>query len=97
MHISPLAHDNPTQTHPLLLPLLLLQYLGDLFLVQQAVNLLGRVLDTPDSITAAPDHIGSLYKSVSALLRAVQACAFACAIVSALFRPPVGAAATARV
>lgn len=39
--------------------------MGDLFLVQQAVNLLGRVLDTPDSITAAPDHIGSLYKSVS--------------------------------
>jgi hypothetical protein len=30
-----------------------------------AVNLLGRVLDTPDSITAAPDYIGSLYKSVS--------------------------------
>lgn len=45
----------------------LAQYLGDLYLVQQAVNLLGKVLDTPDSITAAPDHIGSLYKSVSTL------------------------------
>lgn len=56
------SQSTHTHTH-----LLLLQYLGDLFLVQQAVNLLGRVLDTPDSITAAPDHIGSLYKSVSAL------------------------------
>lgn len=46
----------------------IMKYLGDLFLVQQAVNLLGRVLDTPDSITAAPDHIGSLYKSVAEYL-----------------------------
>jgi uncharacterized Rmd1/YagE family protein len=37
-----------------------------------AVNLLGRVLDTPDSITAAPDYIGSLYKSVFEYLEVAQ-------------------------
>ncbi|PRW58617.1 Sporulation RMD1 isoform B [Chlorella sorokiniana] len=46
----------------------IMKHVGDLFLVQQAVNLLGKVLDTPDSITAAPDHIGSLYKSVAEYL-----------------------------
>lgn len=41
-----------------------LQHMGTLFQSMSAVNLLGRVLDTPDSITSAPDNIGSLYKSV---------------------------------
>ena len=38
-----------------------------------AVNLLGRVLDMPDSITSAPDNIGSLYKSVSVVFLHQQA------------------------
>lgn len=37
-----------------------------------AVNLLGRVLDIPDSITSAPDNIGSLYKSVFEYLEVHQ-------------------------
>ena len=40
----------------------ILQHVGELFMSMSAVNLLGRVLDTPDSITSAPDNIGSLYK-----------------------------------
>jgi len=45
-----------------------LQHVGDLFMAMSAVNLLSRVLDTPDSITSAPDNIGSLYKSVSGVV-----------------------------
>ena len=33
-----------------------------------AVNLLGRVLDTPDALSTAPDHISTLYKSVRSIL-----------------------------
>ena len=49
------------------------QHVGALFGHMSAVNLLGRVLDMPDSITSAPDNIGSLYKSVSVVFLHQQA------------------------
>lgn len=50
----------------------IMQHLGNLFMSMSAVNLLGRVLDMPDSITSAPDNIGSLYKSVYEYLEVHQ-------------------------
>ena len=41
-----------------------LQHVGELFVSMSAVNLLGRVLDTPDAMSSAPDNIGSLYRTV---------------------------------
>ena len=55
-----------------------------------AVNLLGRVLDTPDSITSAPDNIGSLYKCVGAAPRGAGEGKHG-------YRPCVGGAANAPV
>ena len=43
-----------------------MRHVGELFLQMSAVNLLGRVLDTPDAMSNASDHISTLYKSVSA-------------------------------
>ncbi|KAL4424431.1 hypothetical protein ABPG77_006369 [Micractinium sp. CCAP 211/92] len=50
----------------------IMQHVGTLFQSMSAVNLLGRVLDTPDPITSAPDNIGSLYKSVYEYLEVHQ-------------------------
>ncbi|KAI3433802.1 hypothetical protein D9Q98_003606 [Chlorella vulgaris] len=50
----------------------IMQHIGTLFQAMSAVNLLGRVLDIPDSITSAPDNIGSLYKSVFEYLEVHQ-------------------------
>lgn len=57
MHACPLRRQARCSSPP--------QHVGTLFQSMSAVNLLGRVLDTPASITSAPDNIGSLYKSVS--------------------------------
>lgn len=50
----------------------IMMHIGTLFQAQSAVNLLGRVLDMPDSITSAPDNIGSLYKSAYEYLEVHQ-------------------------